>query len=382
VDTETLARVFVACSAIMVRGMRDRKSKGLSPFGAAHLQTTAGQSGAIRTKNFTRIEDLAAPTSPNRDIPDAPCPACGSTSSRSYLTGCRDLLCGVDGEWTIQECLSCGLLFTIPRSNDEQIAAFYPQHYPAYHPPEGVKPHSFLSIFKWAASMPYRIRFGSPELRPTPFGHKRFLDVGCGGGALLSAMQALGWSCFGIDLSEESIRASRKRAPQAFVKKALLQDLCEESFYDLIVLSHVLEHLPNPISSLHHCLSLLRPGGKLVVVVPNIASAEAKLFSRSWLGLEIPRHLIHFTERTAKNVIERAGFQIENVRPSYMASSISQSILLSAPSRWRQQLLHSSLSRILHLLCLLPANLSYLLGNRGAVEITARKPDAAKPTQA
>jgi hypothetical protein len=69
------------------------------------------------------------------------------------------------------------------------------------------------------------------------------------------------------------------------------------------------------------------------------------------------------------------------VRPSYMASSISQSILLSAPSRWRQQLLHSSLSRILHLLCLLPANLSYFLGNRGAVEITAKKPEA-KPSQA
>jgi SAM-dependent methyltransferase len=312
-----------------------------------------------------------------RDGKSQVCPVCGSSSGRSYLAGCRDLLCGVDGEWSIQECISCGLLFTIPRSDEEQIAAFYPKHYPGYHPAEGVKPHSFLSIFKWVATLPYRIRFGSPELRPAPFGQKRFLDVGCGGGALLSAMQALGWSCFGIDLSEESIQSSRQRAPQASVKKAVLQDLREESFYDLIVLSHVLEHLPNPISSLQHCLRLLRPGGKLVIVVPNIASAEAKLFSRSWLGLEIPRHLIHFTERTAKNVIERAGFQIENVRPSYMASSISQSILLSAPSRWRQQLLHSSLSRILHLLCLLPANLSYLLGNRGAVEITAKKPKTA-----
>ncbi|MFL6352646.1 MAG: class I SAM-dependent methyltransferase [Bryobacteraceae bacterium] len=225
------------------------------------------------------------------------------------------------------------------------------------------------------SSLPYRIRFGSPELRPVPFGDKRFLDVGCGGGALLRDMHALGWSCFGIDLSDESVKSSRERAPQASVKKALLKDLVEESFYDLIILSHVLEHLPNPIPSLQQCLRLLRPGGKLVVVVPNIASAEARLFSRSWLGLEIPRHLIHFTEATARNVIERAGFQIEGVRPSYMASSISQSILLSAPSRWRRRLLRSPLSRILHLLCLLPTNVAYVLGNRGAVEITAIKPD-------
>jgi SAM-dependent methyltransferase len=310
------------------------------------------------------------------DVATADCPACGGTTGRIYLGGCRDLLCGVDGEWSIQECLSCGLLFTIPRSDEEQAAAFYPEHYPAYHPAEGVKPYSLLSIFKWAATLPYRIRFGSPELRPAPFGSKRFLDVGCGGGVLLKEMQALGWSCFGIDFSDESISSSRQSAPQASVKKAFLKDLTEESFYDLIILSHVLEHLPCPLFSLQQCLRLLRPGGRLVVVVPNIASAEAKLFSRSWLGLEIPRHLIHFSERTAKNLIERVGFQVENVRPSYMALSISQSILLTAPSRWRHRLLHSSISRILHLLCLLPANLSYLLGNRAAVEITAIKPPA------
>ena len=188
----------------------------------------------------------------------AECPGCGATSGRIYLAGCRDLLCGVDGEWSIRECLPCGLLFTIPKSDEEQAAAFYPKHYPAYHPAEGVKPSSFLSIFKWAATLPYRIRFGSPELRRAPFGSKRFLDVGCGGGVLLKEMQALGWLCFGIDLSDESIRSARQSAPQASVKKALLKDLTEENFYDLIILSHVLEHLPRPLSSLQQCLQLLR----------------------------------------------------------------------------------------------------------------------------
>jgi SAM-dependent methyltransferase len=328
-------------------------------------------------KKFTGTEDSSGIQSPTPNVPMADCPACGNSSGSIYLAGCRDLLCGVDGEWSIQECSCCGLLFTVPRCHEAQAAAFYPKPYPAYYPETGVKPRSFLSILKWASSLPYRIRFGSPGLRPVPFGQKRFLDVGCGGGALLSEMQALGWSCFGIDASDESVRSSREMVPQASVRKALLKDLVEEGFYDLIVLCHVLEHLPDPILSLQHCFRLLRPGGKLVVVVPNIASAEAQLFSRSWLGLEIPRHLIHFTERTAQKVIERAGFQIERVRPSYMASSVSQSILLSAPSEWRQRLLHSAVSRVLHLLCLLPVNLSYLLGNRSAVEITATKSNAA-----
>src|SRR4051812_33356406 len=70
------------------------------------------------------------------------CPACGNASGSIYLAGCRDLLCGVDGEWSIQECFCCGLLFTVPRSDEAQAATFYPKHYPAYHPEKGVKPSS------------------------------------------------------------------------------------------------------------------------------------------------------------------------------------------------------------------------------------------------
>jgi hypothetical protein len=73
---------------------------------------------------------------------------------------------------------------------------------------------------------------------------------------------------------------------------------------------HVLEHVPDPVGMTRRMLEWLAPGGLLVVEVPNAGGLGARLFGRAWSGLELPRHLSHFTPESLGAVVRRAGGRI------------------------------------------------------------------------
>jgi hypothetical protein len=73
---------------------------------------------------------------------------------------------------------------------------------------------------------------------------------------------------------------------------------------------HVLEHLYDPVTYLEAARSLLAPGGRLIVQVPNAACWQFLLLSERWNGLDIPRHLIHFKEKDLVNLLQHCGFEV------------------------------------------------------------------------
>jgi SAM-dependent methyltransferase len=77
-----------------------------------------------------------------------------------------------------------------------------------------------------------------------------------------------------------------------------------------VSLWHVLEHLDDPGPALAHVASLLQPGGLLLVGVPNLASAQARLGRDRWFHLDLPRHRTHFTPAGLRALLERHGFEI------------------------------------------------------------------------
>ena len=83
--------------------------------------------------------------------------------------------------------------------------------------------------------------------------------------------------------------------------------------FDMITMWQSLEHFHQPLEMLERtsCWPL---GGKLVAAVPNLESGSFRTFGPSWFGLDLPRHLVHFTPLTLRAMLERAGFRVESLR--------------------------------------------------------------------
>jgi 2-polyprenyl-3-methyl-5-hydroxy-6-metoxy-1,4-benzoquinol methylase len=301
------------------------------------------------------------------------CPLCASPAFTLVRDKCRDLLYRCAGEWSLVECETCGLVYTSPSLEPEALLNYYPSNYVPYHPISSLRSNILGSVFRSIAMSPYRLRFGSPDWNERPFDQGRLLDVGCGAGMFLKKASSLGWQCWGIDVSPIAVRAAQVNVPGATVSSATLDELTANTQYNFINLSHVLEHLPSPRSALQKSHDLLSPGGKLCLNLPNIDSLEAKIFGARWVGLDIPRHLVHFRPAVIERLLEAIGFVSITIRPAMFASSISTSLLMTLPERIRYRLLGSRLDRLFYLSMIFPASLSYLFGNAGTIEITARK---------
>jgi SAM-dependent methyltransferase len=135
------------------------------------------------------------------------------------------------------------------------------------------------------------------------------LDVGCGTGALLAALRQDGWAVQGVDPDATLARQAREERGLAVFVGDLAAAAFPNEHFDLVVLWHVLEHLPAPLATLGEVRRVLRPGGVAVIGVPNAASLQARLLGRYWAAYDVPWHLSHFSPGTLGKLLEQAGFR-------------------------------------------------------------------------
>ena len=138
-------------------------------------------------------------------------------------------------------------------------------------------------------------------------GRRRLLDVGCGNGFFLSTAQACGWDAVGVDPDPQAVINGVNRGVEVRCG-GIEQFDSKEQVFDAITLSHVIEHVHDPVATLKSCWRLLKPGGCLWLETPNIDSYGRRRYGGSWRGLEPPRHLVLFTWRSLVSSLSRAGF--------------------------------------------------------------------------
>ena len=154
----------------------------------------------------------------------------------------------------------------------------------------------------------------------------RLLEVGCGSGEQLARLRDLGWDVEGIDFDAEAVASARSRGLP--VRHGLIgeQDY-PEGHFDVVVMVHVIEHVPDPIELLRQCRELLKPGGRLVAITPNVGSWGHRRYGRDWLDLDPPRHLNLFSMKNFGGVLARAGF--EDVRVQSLCRNARSSLAVS-----------------------------------------------------
>jgi SAM-dependent methyltransferase len=215
-------------------------------------------------------------------------------AARDYVTG---------DPFEIRRCGDCGLALTWPAPPPGEMGRFYPD---AYYGNAGEK--RFVGPVEGLQRALYGSRVGLVE-RALGRGAARVLDVGCGRGFLLDAFRRRGWEVEGTEMSEASSAHAREVLGMR-VHLGPLESLAlpAESF-DAITLWHVLEHVTTPVSLLSEIRRVLRPGGVLLVSVPNFRSLEARATRAGWFHLDVPRHLVHFTPETLDASLRQAGFE-------------------------------------------------------------------------
>ncbi len=147
------------------------------------------------------------------------------------------------------------------------------------------------------------------------------LDVGCGGGYLMSLMENLGFKTQGIDVSSNAVKEARKRGLN--VKKLNLEENWGENVktkFDLVVAGEIIEHIYDTDSFLENINHVLIPGGVLIITTPNVATLGRRLMLllgkgpllETTLGSEDAGHIRYFTFSTMKNLLGEHGFKTVN----------------------------------------------------------------------
>jgi SAM-dependent methyltransferase len=87
----------------------------------------------------------------------------------------------------------------------------------------------------------------------------------------------------------------------------------ETPVLDLVIMFHVLEHLADPVAALQAVARRVKPGGTLILGIPNIASWQARVVGPAWMHLDAPRHLCHFSPRAIEQALRASGFRLDHL---------------------------------------------------------------------
>jgi len=234
----------------------------------------------------------------------------------------------VHGVFNMRQCLDCGLLFVCPQPSADALAAHYPPDYYAF---EGERPDdrrdaALYELFygerpralRKLLALPYR-----PVLRTMPGGRgARLLDVGCGSGHFLAiAKKVLQADAFGVEPWSYNAAFAAREGLNIF-PGTLEQAAFPDAFFDAVTLNHVFEHLPDPRAALNELRRILKPGGTLVVGVPQSRCLLYWLFGKHWWQLDVPRHMFVPSSANLLALATRAGFIVQRIRYNSTSTSL------------------------------------------------------------
>jgi SAM-dependent methyltransferase len=272
----------------------------------------------------------------------------------------RDRVFQVPGQWRVRRCRGCSSLWLDPRPIDADLplayASYFTHHAPITDARPGMKAaaaaklrvardigtdcyiarrfHYPQSHHWWAWPLALVVGMWPGRRLDAEFKVMRLsgthtgclLDVGCGDGETLLALDKRGWDVRGLDFDPEAAAVARGRGRGFKVDVGELSDQrYPAASFDVVTMSHSLEHVPDPAATLVEVGRILSAGGRVVIVTPNAASWLHRRYRSDWQPLEPPRHLQIFTRAALVGLARAAGFtKIDTVTTPRSANGVAR----------------------------------------------------------
>lgn len=245
-------------------------------------------------------------------------------------------------------CRSCDLTFINPLPTLSEIKQFYPDSYMVFKSAK-IKKLSYIEKVK------LQYKNGYPNLvennllsqfvslfqtnwseRIDYIKNGTFLDIGCGNGSRLLKMKRLGWDVTGVELNLKGYQECKKNNLNVF--NDTLENLkFKKNSFDVIYISHVIEHVANPNEILRIVKNILKPNGQLLIKTPNRNSLGRKIFKKYWYHNDIPRHLFLFSKKSLIKLLNSFNmtliFYSQDTSPKGFLNSIDYLLNVSKKSR-------------------------------------------------
>ena len=252
------------------------------------------------------------------------CPWCDSDNNHQFLKLKDYFLTQEDFE--ILECNDCKLLFTTPCPAPDKIGDYYKSEEYLSHNDE--KRSLFARIYNIVKNTNIKNKFN------IAVGNKqsavRILDIGCGVGDFLNYAKEKGCKITGIEPNDDARKIAEKKLNIKVFSPAELENLPDNSF-DIITMWHVLEHVADLKTEIHHLQRLLKNDGRLILALPNYKSFDAEYYKDKWAAYDVPRHLNHFSRTSIENIFKETKFQLTDIKPlkwdSFYISMLSEQYL-------------------------------------------------------
>lgn len=230
------------------------------------------------------------------------CPSCKHTLFTNHLI-CTDYSISQES-FALVRCNKCGLVFTNPRPDENNIGKYYQSDKYISH---ANKSNNLINgIYKIARSFTLRSK------RHLILSYKkpgRILDYGCGTGHFIDFMHKSGWDSVAYDPHIKQLNNSNIKFHDT------IQKVSNEDDFDVITAWHVIEHVHELKSVLKILRKKLKKGGLLFIAVPNINSYDALHYKKYWAAYDVPRHLYHFSQSSFKALATTCKLSLVKVHP-------------------------------------------------------------------
>lgn len=239
------------------------------------------------------------------------CPVCSSSLLTGFLN-VKDYTVSKEN-FNIDKCNSCGFQFTNPRPDQENIGKYYQSAEYISHHDEST--NLLSKVYNLVRNYTTQEKINLIN-RYTQNSNTTLLDIGCGAGFFLQQCKKNNWEIRGTEPDPDARTVASRRTGTHISESIESNDIQNEKF-DIITMWHVLEHVHKLNETIDWLLNHLNNDGTLFIAVPNNASHDAQKFDNKWAAYDVPRHLYHFTKETMQQLLEKHGFQVQEILPMW-----------------------------------------------------------------